>query len=646
MTKTLHFTLGPVQNFVEQARRTRDLWAGSFLLSYLSGQAMKAVMDAGGEITFPFVGTKENPADALLAAILGKPLESDPTPQIGSLPNRFKARVPDDFEPKRCEQAVKDAWEKVADAVWYKYVFHVAEHGQDTQTIWNRQLKAFWDMAWVIGDSSDSKVDGTWLDQRKNWRTYQPIDEESYQPESPRGYEHCTLMGNWAEISGWLKKEKSGVSDEDNKPKSKQQVFWEKLKSHRDISTLELGEHERLSAVALIKRLYPKVAKTAIGWDLKVKNWPSTPYMAAVPWLETAHRTDEAKKYLQVVEDVRLEWASGEYNTGLTCLKDVGKFAELDGNFFHETALENKNAAPLRPELSELEDAALRRKLITELQKVNQAVGHPASPFYALLLMDGDSLGKLLREAGETEVSQALSRFTSQVDRTVQKHCGKTVYAGGDDVMALLPLDKALQAANELRGAYLEAFKSVPLPNGLQATISGAVVFARYNLSLRAVLKEAHHQLDEVAKAQNGRDSMAVSVFTGSGRTVQWVSKWQDSHGNSLTEQVTELSQNFERDYSSGFFYNLRERFAAFTDDQKRAIQGLPIEDLLKAEYLKSRERTTDEHKAKEMVGRLVSVCRERKNRVSTSDELDDRVLVDGALLVRFLAGKGRGIER
>ncbi|MEZ5479145.1 MAG: type III-B CRISPR-associated protein Cas10/Cmr2 [Thiolinea sp.] len=28
-----HFTLGPVQSFVAQARRTRDFWAGSFILS-------------------------------------------------------------------------------------------------------------------------------------------------------------------------------------------------------------------------------------------------------------------------------------------------------------------------------------------------------------------------------------------------------------------------------------------------------------------------------------------------------------------------------------------------------------------------------------------------------------------------------------
>ena len=33
----LHISIGPVQKFVGQARRTRDLWAGSFLLSWMAG---------------------------------------------------------------------------------------------------------------------------------------------------------------------------------------------------------------------------------------------------------------------------------------------------------------------------------------------------------------------------------------------------------------------------------------------------------------------------------------------------------------------------------------------------------------------------------------------------------------------------------
>ena len=70
--KIFHFTLGPVQGFVAQARRTRDLWAGSFLLSWLAGRAMESVLRQNdlNVIAFPDVGTLSEPKDPLLAAIL------------------------------------------------------------------------------------------------------------------------------------------------------------------------------------------------------------------------------------------------------------------------------------------------------------------------------------------------------------------------------------------------------------------------------------------------------------------------------------------------------------------------------------------------------------------------------------------------
>ena len=53
--KIMHFTLGPVQGFIGDARRTRDFWAGSFLLSWLSGHAMAALDATGKRIVFPQV---------------------------------------------------------------------------------------------------------------------------------------------------------------------------------------------------------------------------------------------------------------------------------------------------------------------------------------------------------------------------------------------------------------------------------------------------------------------------------------------------------------------------------------------------------------------------------------------------------------
>ena len=80
------------------------------------------------------------------------------------------------------------------------------------------------------------------------------------------------------------------------------------------------------------------------------------------------------------------------------------------------------------------------------------------SPFYAILLMDGDSLGELLRKSGSA-VSDALDRFTRQVPDIVDRHNGFLIYAGGDDVLALLPLEDALACAAAVRQCYLDAFR-------------------------------------------------------------------------------------------------------------------------------------------------------------------------------------------
>ena len=39
----LLFSLGPVQSFIAQARKTRDLWLGSYLLSVLMEAAMEHI---------------------------------------------------------------------------------------------------------------------------------------------------------------------------------------------------------------------------------------------------------------------------------------------------------------------------------------------------------------------------------------------------------------------------------------------------------------------------------------------------------------------------------------------------------------------------------------------------------------------------
>lgn len=143
----LFFTIGPVQGFVAQARRTRDLWGGSFLLSFLTGHAMKSIRKNGGEIIVPNVTDNH-----LLQWIGGEGRGEEP--RIGSLPNIFQVN-PKENDPaelaRNAEQALKNAWTKVSDVVWNEYVSIVADQGSNTKKIWDRQITNFWSISWVVG---------------------------------------------------------------------------------------------------------------------------------------------------------------------------------------------------------------------------------------------------------------------------------------------------------------------------------------------------------------------------------------------------------------------------------------------------------------------------------------------------------------
>src|SRR5436305_931136 len=84
----LMFTLGPVQSFILQARKTRDLWIGSFLLSKLMEAAMEGI---NGMFVFPGERT----------------IEGD----IPDLPNKYVALFPsrEDAEKAACQSEIQIA---------------------------------------------------------------------------------------------------------------------------------------------------------------------------------------------------------------------------------------------------------------------------------------------------------------------------------------------------------------------------------------------------------------------------------------------------------------------------------------------------------------------------------------------------------
>jgi CRISPR-associated protein Cmr2 len=117
------------------------------------------------------------------------------------------------------------------------------------------------------------------------------------------------------------------------------------------------------------------------------------------------------------------------------------------------------------------ENQAAAKEVLAALKNIETK----PSPFYAILLMDGDSLGKYMRfTKKQPKISDALKKFTDKVNDIVYQNNGFLIYAGGDDVLAILPLEDALSCAKDLRDEYLEAFKG----SDINSSLSGAIEYA------------------------------------------------------------------------------------------------------------------------------------------------------------------------
>ncbi|MEM3369180.1 MAG: type III-B CRISPR-associated protein Cas10/Cmr2 [Thermoproteota archaeon] len=105
------------------------------------------------------------------------------------------------------------------------------------------------------------------------------------------------------------------------------------------------------------------------------------------------------------------------------------------------------------------------------------------SPYYALLMADGDSMGekveKTFKENKVAEFTEKLSIFAEEFKSIIEKNRGRTIYTGGDDVLAIMPKSKGLNSFKEI----FDKFKPV-------STMSAGLIISHYKIPLRYVLKE------------------------------------------------------------------------------------------------------------------------------------------------------------
>ncbi|OYT73280.1 MAG: type III-B CRISPR-associated protein Cas10/Cmr2 [Armatimonadetes bacterium JP3_11] len=263
-------------------------------------------------------------------------------------------------------------------------------------------------------------------------------------------------------------------------------------------------------------------------------------------------------------------------------------------------------------DLAEIEQSA--SKLHRALRE--KKIPYECLSYYAVLVADGDRMGETLNQMTTPEQHQAfserLSVFAQEVQCIVDRHKGHLVYCGGDDVLALLPTDRALACAYALRQSFERVLQSV-MPNGRRATLSAgiAIVHAMENLQIAIGWARQTEQ-----QAKRTRDALAVARYPRSGGANRYSAPWE------RYEEWNTWTEAFHHGLADGFPYELRQLVAEY-----RALN--PDGDLLRREVNRVLARKQKPNLPLEIPAWVTSI-----------ETLD--AFVEMLLIARFLAGYKR----
>lgn len=403
-----------------------------------------------------------------------------------------------------------------------------------------------------------------------------------------RGW-RCSLTGE----TEWLTTDAEHLG----KPYRKQDdTLWARIAKRRP-SWARPGEH--LGALPAIKRVWPDLFAKQVADAVGPAAVPLQRFVVSTQTMALAHQIERRLERLPdepLASDLRVELDRWVDDTGAS---PVALPHKLIGSIHRDA---DSRWARLVPGLL---NAAVERNDEVERHRVEALIKRVLGverleTYYALLLMDGDHLGRIL--SGEHEgpggsfcaisfqqslhpdvrgafelcardnallkqygdqpramspsrhlaVSAALNDFALQVVPEVveREFPGRVMYAGGDDVMAMLPAADLVPAMQRLRDAYsgrtpddahMDDGRTVRdkliLKDGFAcrsgrlmrmmagATASCGAVIAHYQAPLVAVMRELR-DAERRAKSEGGRDAFSVTIIKRSGGALQFTAKW------------------------------------------------------------------------------------------------------------------------
>jgi len=535
------FTIGPVQGFIAHARRTRDLYAGSGILSAL----VKAGMDAFA-LQFPA------PAGKILFPVISSDSKS--------LPNRFIGKVEGDADSlhvkaKNIQRAVEDKWQSIA-------AQSLRKTGVATPVGFDPQIQAHVDIHWVF-----QPINGSYAE------AYAELETLGGAIKNVRSFEQYAYAGTRGETG-----RKCSIDGMNNalfykRDKERVPAF---LTGASELPGTALHPGEALSAVSATKRFFledrarrvefPSTSEVALMKDLTALQ--SSPLLAER--LDCFKQLFEEQEIVQACARMVEKGLVSQIN--INPLEEEGWNYDFDYQMLFEENL-NEDRVPNRKQLELLR--LLHPSLKSELK----------TKYYAVVLFDGDDMGKWLSgvfnqskenlEEFHTLLSEKLSAFGNHARRLLDRSQGNghTVYAGGDDFLGFVNIHCLFSVMKQLRGDFdsmvNQAITRFKLPDK-HLNFSAGIVIAHYKTPFSEVLKNVR-ETEKKAKREEGKNTFGITVLKHSGEVQEAVYKWgadskeapaDCSNWDALAYVVEQLEKDI---FSPKFIQNISTEFFQLT---------------------------------------------------------------------------------
>lgn len=238
-------------------------------------------------------------------------------------------------------------------------------------------------------------------------------------------------------------------------------------------------------------------------------------------------------------------------------------------------------------------------------------IGKKDQLYYGILMMDGDNMGEWLsgdKPEDYSNVSEKLAAFAmKRVPQIVENRFhGRIIYAGGDDVLAFLPVNEVLQAAQALRLAFSDKENGL----GPLATASAGLVIVHKKAPLQRALNEAR-KLEGKAKTYGAKDgkvtknALALGVHARSGEILEATLPWMIG-GKKTVDVLHDMIQFMDEGLSSHFIYPFTEAFASLLHPKVDTYKKVEPAEMLYFEFRRLIQRSVNEPLSREKLSKRV----------------------------------------